>query len=411
MSPRRHRTQATSDARNLIPTIHTGFELTANPFVDYRDRYRGAIFGTAVGDALGRPVESHPPEAIKAVFGTVTDFLPWHRGYEASPGMFTDDAEMTLCMAESMIERRGVDPADLADRFRAWGRIGRGMGSATRAACQRLDRGEPWYRSGSDSAGNGAAMRVSPVALFHPIDMDGLRADAALTAVITHNQATAAASAIVGAYTVAHLLHVPVGKFCADDLLAGIERIMDGVEDPAMEERRDPASHVTLVERIRDVFDMRDRPIEQIFALTHNGAFVTESLPAALAAFLNSPEDPEQVIVTAVNGGYDADTVGAMAGMFAGAYHGMSALPDRWTGVVEFGTGLAGVADELAALTGFGPAYVPPVDPELDEYAPVVRDGVRWITGVHVDSAALEPDEAHDIRLQPHPAGARELVS
>jgi len=284
------------------------------------------------------------------------------------------------------------------------------MGSATGAACRRLDVGNPWYEAGSDSAGNGAAMRVSPVALLHPVDMDELRTGAAATAVITHNQATAAASAIVAAYTVAHLLHVQSGKFNADELLAGIERIMDGVDDPPMEERRDPGSHVTLMERVRDVFAMRDRPIERIFTLTHNGAFVTESLPAALASFLTSPEDPEQVIVTAVNGGYDADTVGAMAGMFAGAYHGVSAFPDRWTGTIEFPTGLAGVADEIASLTGFGPAYTRPADPELDEYAPVVRDGVRWITGVHLDSAALQPDEAHDIRLQPHPAGARDLV-
>jgi len=324
--------------------------------------------------------------------------------------MFTDDTEMTLCIAQSIIEQRGVDPYDLADRYRAWGRIGRGMGSATRAACRRLEDGFAWFEAGSDSAGNGAAMRAAPVGLLDAVDMDALRTDAAVTAVITHNQATAAASAIVAAYTVAHLLHVPAGRFDADDLFIGIEAIMADVEDPVMPERRDSRSAVTLLGRIGDVFAMRDRDIERTFELTNNGAFVLESLPAALGAFLSSPEDPEQAIIAAVNGGYDADTIGAMAGAFAGAYHGASGLPDRWVRGIEFPTGLVGVADELVGFTGLGPAPMPPVGAAPDEYNPVVVGGVRWITEVHSDSAALQPDEAHDIRLQPHPAGARELV-
>jgi len=253
-------------------------------------------------------------------------------------------------------------------------------------------------------------MRAAPIGLLDSLDMDALRTDVVTTAIITHNHATAAASTIIVAYTVAHLLHIPVGAFDADGLLTGIERIMSGVEDPALPERRGHRSVVTLLGRIHDVFAMRDHLLRETFDLTHNGAFVLESLPAALAAFLSSPEDPERAIVAAVNGGYDADTVGAMAGAFAGAYHGASRLPARWVDDIEFPTGLVGVADELAALTGLGPIPMPPVDPAPDEYNPVVGDGGRWITRVHSDSAALQPGEAHDIRLMPHPAAAREMV-
>src|SRR5665811_1514897 len=97
-------------------------------------------------------------------------------------------------------------------------------------------------------------------------------------------------------------------------------------------------------------------------------------------------------------------TVGAMAGAFAGAYHGESGLPYRWVSDIEFPSGLEGAADEILALTGLGPVPTPPDNPAPDEYAPVVVDGRRWITRIHSDSAALQPDEAHDIRLMPHPS-------
>ena len=407
---RRHKASAITDARDLIPTEHTGMMLTPNPLVDYRDRYRGAMLGTAIGDALGRPVEGLSPRNIREAYGEITDFRPWLGWTDGPTGTFTDDTEMALCIAQSIVEQQGVDPNDLADRFRAWGRIGRGMGSATREACRRIGDGFEWYEAGSDSAGNGAAMRAAPIGLFDSIDLDALRTDAAVTAVITHNQATAVASTIIAAYTVAHLVHTPVGYFDADDLLIGIEEVMSGVEDPALHERRDHRSVVTLTQRVRDVFAMRDRSLETVFSLTYNGAFVLESLPAALAAFLSSPEDPEQIIIAAVNGGYDADTIGAMAGAFAGAYHGESGLPERWVDNIEFRTGLVGVADELLAFTGMGPSPTPIQNPAPDEYDPRIMDGRRWITRVHSDSAALQPDEAHDIRLMPHPAAAREMV-
>ena len=90
------------------------------------------------------------------------------------------------------------------------------------------------------------------------------------------------------------------------------------------------------------------------FARTHNGAYVLEALPAALWAFLSRPENPEDAIVVAVNGGYDADTVGAMAGALAGAYHGASGLPRRWTDNVEATAELSDLGTRLHELAWSG---------------------------------------------------------
>jgi ADP-ribosyl-[dinitrogen reductase] hydrolase len=406
----RHSGRSETDARRLIPDQPTGLALVTDTSIDYRDRYRGAMIGTAIGDALGRPAEGLSPRNIDEAHGYLTDFVP-QRGWDGGPtGTLTDDTEMALCVAQSFAECAGVDPDDLANRFRAWGRVGRGMGSATRAACRRISDGQEWYDSGSESAGNGAAMRAAPIGLLHPFDGDALRGTAAITAVITHNDPTAVAATIVMAYTVAFLLHTANGTFDPDALLTGIDQVMTGVEDPALQERSDSQAVTTLLARIPDVFAMRGRPIEEIYAFTHNGAFVLESLPAALAAFLSSPEDPEQVVTAAVNGGYDADTVGAMAGAFAGAYHGASGFPERWVSNIEFRSGLEGAADELLTLSGTGPQPVRSQHPKPDEYAPFEADDKRWITRTHHDAAKRQPDEAYDIRVMPHPAAARSLV-
>lgn len=66
-------------------------------------------------------------------------------------------------------------------------------------------------------------------------------------------------------------------------------------------------------------------------------------LPAALWCFLRSPDDPELVLTTAVNGGHDAHTVAAMAG----AYNGISAWPARWVDDLEYRDGFGGCADDL----------------------------------------------------------------
>lgn len=240
--------------------------------------------------------------------------------------------------------------------------------------------------------------------------MDELRRIAAWSAVITHADPTAVASTVVMAHVVAHLVHTAPGTFDANDLLGGIDAILEGLADPELRQRRH-AGTTTLRRRVHDVFDKRGEPLEDIFAITYNGAFVVESLPAAIAAFITNTEHPEHTITEAVNGGFDADTVGAMAGAFAGAYHGYSAFPERWTSNLEFASGLVGVGDELAYRAGIGEAFESPNDPGESTYAPTILDGQRWITKAHRQAAQQAPGVSSEVRMQPHPQGAARLAS
>jgi len=109
-------------------------------------------------------------------------------------GAFTDDTEMALALAESLLARTPLDPADLAQRFAAWYRSGPAdIDRQTRLVLKRISRGEPWDAAVAAvqaenpwSAGNGSVMRCWPVALAHWNDLDRLLADSRLQSQVTH---------------------------------------------------------------------------------------------------------------------------------------------------------------------------------------------------------------------------------
>ncbi|MDF1554076.1 MAG: ADP-ribosylglycohydrolase family protein, partial [Deferrisomatales bacterium] len=137
-------------------------------------RFHGALLGLAVGDALGTTVEFQVP----GTFEPVTDLVgggPFH----LAPGQWTDDTSMALCLAESLAERGGFDPADQMRRYLRWYREGVwsstgkcfDIGTATRGALERFERtGEPYSGTDPDAKGNGSLMRLAPVPLFFAAD-------------------------------------------------------------------------------------------------------------------------------------------------------------------------------------------------------------------------------------------------
>lgn len=318
-------------------------------------KYRGTLVGGAIGDALGRPAEAKSRDVVRERFGEIRDFIPWD-GYAGGPvGTVTDDTQMTMCVAETLLEHRRVDPDDLARRFVAWLPEGRGKGATCVAAVRSLEDGASWRESGQDSDGNGAAMRVAPVGLAHRSSPDRLRHDAALSAVVTHAAPMAVASSIVMAWAVAVLAGTEPGTLEPSAFMESVLACLVDVHEPgAFERKLDATAPVRLADRLGEVPAMLDREPDDAFEHFYNGAFVLESLPSAFWCFLRSPADAEEVLVTAANGGRDADTVGAMAGSLAGAYLGEDAFPRRWRDDLEFADELRSMADGLFAVSNRG---------------------------------------------------------
>lgn len=157
---------------------------------DARDRYRGALLGLAAGDALGTTIEFQPPGTFAPV-EEITGGGPF--GLEA--GQWTDDTSLALCLAESLIERRGFDLHDQLRRYVRWWKEGHlsatgecfDIGTTTRQALDGFLRtGEPSAPADEWSAGNGSIMRLAPVPMFYANDMAAALDFASRSSIATH---------------------------------------------------------------------------------------------------------------------------------------------------------------------------------------------------------------------------------
>jgi len=115
------------------------------------ERYRGALVGLAVGDALGTTLEFKRP----GTFAPITDMVGGGP-FGMKPGQWTDDTSMALCLAENLIECRGFDPVDQLTRYCRGYREGHlsstgrcfDIGNTTRTALERFEEtGEPFSGS------------------------------------------------------------------------------------------------------------------------------------------------------------------------------------------------------------------------------------------------------------------------
>lgn len=304
--------------------------MTAEP--DLSDRFRGALVGTAVGDALGAPVEGHPHVPRHYLESLVDD--PPNLSY-------TDDTVMTFGVAESLMACGRFEGAHmaqtLADRYgkEPW----RGYGAGPPQVFARLARGIPWDQAaktmfgGEGSYGNGAAMRVAPVALYGYPSQHRAAEIAHQTALITHTHPEGIDGAVCQAVAVTVLL----GQTSTN----GTSEITSVL-----------LSHVkTSVFRNKLMFIDRhagDRPLDEIADVLGTGIAAHTSVPTALACFLSHPDSFTDAVTAAISLGGDTDTIAAMTGALAGAYHGYTAIPEPWR-AVEDASQLIALADSLLA--------------------------------------------------------------
>src|SRR5579862_8164738 len=140
--------------------------------MNQQSRFRGAMLGLAVGDAVGTTLEFCPPGSFAPISDMVGGGL-----FRLRPGEWTDDTSMALCLAESLIEKREFDPIDQLERYTRWADHGYlssngcvfDIGNTVRAALGKFAETQAPYCGSTDpfSAGNGSLMRLAPVPLFY----------------------------------------------------------------------------------------------------------------------------------------------------------------------------------------------------------------------------------------------------
>jgi ADP-ribosylglycohydrolase len=158
------------------------------------DKVEGMMLGLAIGDALGITTESWLPSSREAAYGEIRDYLP-SRDSDARIGFPSDDSQLAFWTLEQMLVDDGFNPANVADCF--CHRLIFGIGSTVAEFLGRRSSGLPWQQCGARSAGNGALMRIAPILIPHlKRPSPDLWADAALSAMITHNDAGSIAACV-----------------------------------------------------------------------------------------------------------------------------------------------------------------------------------------------------------------------
>jgi ADP-ribosyl-[dinitrogen reductase] hydrolase len=279
----------------------------------------GVLLGLACGDALGRPVEFEPPQTIQNEHGIIREMLA--DGAHGKPaGTVTDDTDLAMCIARSLDERRRFDPEDIAARFLEWYNDDPfSIGLTSKWAMYDLSTGFPWDEAGKrawegDNAGNGSVMRCAPLALAYQDDPSTLVEVSKQSSVITHYDPRCVYGCAVLNLTLAEII---------DGADAPLRTALDRVEREAPTE---------LVDALRPVCRSAAPRVDS--KTLEPSGYVVDTLQTALCDGL-SAESAEEGIVTAVNRGGDADTIGAVTSAVIGARFGKAALPDRWLEVIN----------------------------------------------------------------------------
>lgn len=294
-----------------------------------QDRIRGVAVGAAIGDALGMPLEfrrATPNEQL------VRDLLPGR----LPAGSFTDDTEMALALAESLLARKPLNPDDLAQRFVQWYRQGPpDVGLYTSSVLSRIAAGVSWDQSANEaqqlrpeSAGNGSLMRNWPVALAHWKNPIECLADSVLQSRVTHAHSECTAAC---AFESAMILSLLKGETTADALNQARLQV---ALPPGLAAFVDEAPH---------------RKREEL----RNSGWVRHTLESAIWALLTTSSF-EEAAIQAANLGADADTSATVLGAMAGAAYGLSGIPQRWVNMLRgewpLGSGKILVADDFITL-------------------------------------------------------------
>jgi ADP-ribosylglycohydrolase len=263
--------------------------------------------------------------------------------FHLKPGEWTDDTSMALCLAESLIECKGFDPADQMRRYESWHREGHlsstgrcfDIGNTVRQALLRFEKtGEPYSgSSGPRTAGNGSIMRLAPVPLFYAKNPEEAIERSGESSRTTHG----APAAVDACRYLGALIVGAVRGASKEELLSALHTPV-----PGYWEKR------PLVPEIRAIaggsFKHKEPP-----AIRGTG-YVVQSLEAALWAFHRGSTFEEGCLL-AVNLGEDADTTGAVYGQLAGAYYGFQGIPERWRDTLALGERIDAMAHRLHDLS------------------------------------------------------------
>jgi ADP-ribosyl-[dinitrogen reductase] hydrolase len=277
-----------------------------------RDRVAGALYGVAIGDALGAPLEFMDQGEIVRKHGRVTEMIGggW---LNVEPGEITDDTQMTLAVAQGIVEDPDSPIKGIGARFIEWAKsgpkdIGTTCSMSIRGAATRSRQEGPgeeiWFEAskytceinGGRSGGNGALMRAVYPGLYYEGLLMAVETAGAIAQMTHWDQKSTEACNL---YT--EMIHLITEAVNDEEAWLLAKKVLKGTQYK-LEPRKG----------------------------TGPTGYVVDSFKCALHS-LAVTKTFEGAIVEAANLGGDADTIAAITGGLAGALYGYDNIPQRWT--------------------------------------------------------------------------------
>jgi len=302
------------------------------PPVTLKSRVLGCLLGGALGDAWGGPSEGRA--------GPLRFELP------AGP-LLSDDTQLTLAACEAIIESGCVEPENVASHLSRWFQAGRirGVGSSTLKALRDLAAGTHWALAGARgefTAGNGASMRIAPVAfLLDPFDSQHRVLIRDVCRITHHND-----EAYVGALAVVLAIRsVIMGTWSQDRTF--LHAAVEGLPDSAVRDRIEELLLLNL-------------PASEIAGRFGATGHVVDSVPLALHCAQSITSEPLQaVLARTISLGGDIDTIASIAGQLAGTVAGSNGVPHELVADIDGSDELFSIADAFAEFVdNHGPALI-----------------------------------------------------
>ncbi len=272
-----------------------GIEKQCKIFMELQDRVKGCFYAGAIGDCIGGYFENN----TRASGGFLN--FEWQ---------LSDDTQLTLATCESIIATKGISAENIAARFLLWFNENRitGLGSSTLGALKALQVGGHWAlagRQGEYAAGNGAAMRIAPLAFWEP----GRQAIADVCRITHRND-----EAYAGALAVVESIQASINGRWHDGAKL-IPFLLEALPDTQVRDRLIALNNETA-------------PISEVGRKYGNSGFVVDTVPLAVyaAQYATAGSLPE-IFEEIVKSGGDTDTICAIAGNIAGAHLGYGQLP------------------------------------------------------------------------------------
>ena len=276
-----------------------------------RKRFQGSLIGLAVGDALGGKFEGQDASYIQSRLPNLDALIH----YPAESLWYTDDTQMMIGVAETLLTNGSIQEERLCKAFVENYVPSRGYGRGARAIIEAMEEGRDYQLVAKTiftggSYGNGGAMRVAPVGLRFHLTPDRLIEQAILSALPTHTHPLG----IEGTTLMA--IAVGLALTQADDLNQAefVSTLLKEAKQSEFKERLEKLAKIRFASEIPQL---------------GNGIAAHESVVTAIACFLVNRDSFSQTIAEAIFLGGDTDTIAAMAGALSGAYLGIDEIPSH----------------------------------------------------------------------------------